>query len=54
MTTTIKTKHRKTTEDDIEICLRFEDTRGLIRYNRNSPEMVRQGIRRWIKKELKL
>ena len=55
MGTTIITKDTSIPNtQDIEICLRFENSRGRIKYNHNSPEMVRKGIRRWIKRELKL
>jgi len=55
MGTTIITKDTSIPNtQDIEISLRFEDSRGRIRYNRNSPKMIEQGIRRWIKKELKI
>ena len=54
MGTTILTKQPYARDGDIEVCLRFEESQGRIRYNRNSPKMIEQGIRRWIKKELKI
>jgi len=55
MGTTIITKDTSIPNtQDIEIFLRFEESQGRIRYNRNSPEMIKKGIKRWIKKELKI
>lgn len=50
----IKLKDRKFEEAGVDVCLRFETSRGHIRYNENSPELVEKGVRRWIKKELGL
>jgi len=55
MATTIITKDTSIPNtEDVEISLRFDNSRGRIRYNRNSPEMIEKGIKRWIKKELGL
>lgn len=50
----IPTKDKKIVEDGIDVSLRFETSRGRIKYDHNSPELVERGIKRWIRKELGL
>lgn len=50
----IKTIPKPITDDGIEVCIKFEKSQGIFRYDRNSPELVEEGIKRWIKKELKI
>lgn len=54
MGTTILTKQPYARDEDIDICLRFEDSRGRIRFNRNSPKLVEEGVKRYIRRELGL
>ena len=50
----IPTKEKRICEGDIEVCIKFEQSQGILRYDRNSPELVEEGIKRWIKKELNI
>ena len=50
----VKTKDRKLVDNGFDVCIRFDNSHGRIKYDRNSPEFLEKGIRRWIKKELGL
>ena len=50
----IPTKNKEIVDGDFEACLRFENSKGRIRYDRNNPELVEQGIKKWFLKEMRI
>ena len=42
------------TDEGVNVYLDFPNTRGKIIFDENTPEIVEKGLRRWIRKELKL
>ena len=52
--TTILSKDKRIYDGDIEVCLKFENSEGRIRFNENTPDIVEKGLRKWFRREMRL